>query len=57
MNITGVLPGSTNFVEASTDLVTWKCVSTNYSLSNSFSVKDNTATNFHRRFYRVRQAR
>jgi hypothetical protein len=56
LNITGVRPGSTNFVEASTNLVTWNVISTNWSSSNSFSVSDNTATNYHCQFYRVREA-
>ena len=56
MNITGVLPGTTNFVEASTNLTAWGIISTNSSSSNSFFFKDHTATNHHRQFYRVRQA-
>jgi phosphatidylinositol-3-phosphatase len=56
MNITGVLPGSTNFVEVSTDLLAWNVISTNSTSSNSFSVTDNTAPNHNWQFYRVRQA-
>jgi hypothetical protein len=56
MNVTGVLPGTTNFVEASTNLIMWSVISTNWSSSNSFSIKDDTATNYNRQFYRVRQA-
>lgn len=55
LNITGVLPGSTNFVEASTNLATWNVIATNWSSSNVFFIKDNTATNHNWQFYRVRQ--
>jgi hypothetical protein len=56
LNITGIKPGSTNFVEASTDLITWKVIGANWNSSNSFSITDNTATNHPWQFYRVRQA-
>jgi hypothetical protein len=56
MNVSGVLPGTTNFVEASTNLTVWGIISTNSSSSNSFFFKDHKATNHHRQFYRVRQA-
>jgi hypothetical protein len=56
MNVTGVVPGRTNFVEASINLATWKIVSTNWSSSNSFSITDSTATNHNWQFYRVREA-
>jgi hypothetical protein len=56
LNIIGVRPGTTNFVEASTNLTTWSRISTNASLSNSFSITDHTATNHNWQFYRVRQA-
>ncbi len=56
MYVTGVVPGWTNFVEASTDLAGWNVINTNWSSSNSFSITDNTATNHHWQFYRVRQA-
>ena len=55
-NITGVVPGRTNFVEASTNLATWDVVSTNWSSSNSFSITDNSTTNHDWKFYRVREA-
>jgi hypothetical protein len=54
--VTGVVPGRTNFVEASTNLTAWKAVSTNWSPSNSFFITDYAATNHARRFYRVREA-
>jgi hypothetical protein len=56
LNIIGVLPGTTNFVEASTNLATWNCIRTNTSSSSSFSITDHTATNHNWQFYRVRQA-
>jgi hypothetical protein len=56
LSITGVMPGRTNFVEASTNLLTWTVVSTNWSSSNSFSVVDSAATNHAWQFYRVREA-
>lgn len=56
LNVTGVWPGSTNYVEASTNLAAWKVISTNSSSSNSFSFTDGTATNYPWQFYRVRQA-
>ncbi len=56
MNITGVLPGRTNYVEASTDLVTWQTICTNWCPSNSFSFADTTTTNRIWQFYRVREA-
>jgi hypothetical protein len=57
MNVIGVLPGFTNYLEASTDLETWQTVSTNQSLTNWFSFTDTTATNHVRQFYRVREMR
>jgi hypothetical protein len=57
LNVTGVLPGTTNFVEASPDLYEWMAISTNASSSNSFFFSDQTTTNYGRQFYRVRQTR
>jgi phosphatidylinositol-3-phosphatase len=56
LRVTGVWPGTTNFVDASTDLKTWHCLSTN-SVAGDFTVADETRTNFNWRFYRVRQTR
>jgi hypothetical protein len=56
MNVTGVWPGTTNFVEVSTDLTAWRVVSTNCGGRNAFSFTDNAVTNCPRQFYRVRQA-
>jgi hypothetical protein len=57
LRITGVLPGGTNFVEASRDFSTWNVIGTNWACSNSFTFADSAATNHDRRFYRIRQAR
>jgi hypothetical protein len=56
MNVTGLVPNSTNFVEASTDLATWSVIATNVSSSDSFSFTDDSATNHNWRFYRVQSA-
>jgi phosphatidylinositol-3-phosphatase len=55
LNITGVVPGRTNYVETSTNLALWHIISTNSSSSNSFSFIDDNATNYDQRFYRVRE--
>jgi len=55
LNITGVWPGQTNYVEASTDLASWQTICTNLSFSNSFSFFDIKATNHLWQFYRVRK--
>jgi hypothetical protein len=49
-----VVPGGTNIVEASTDLVRWLAISTNSSSSNSLTWQDGTATNHDWQFYRAR---
>jgi hypothetical protein len=51
----GVIPGRTNFVEASGDLLSWSAISTNTASTNTFVVIDHAATNFNARFYRLRQ--
>jgi hypothetical protein len=57
MNVTGAMPGTTNFIEASTDLVAWHSIGTNVGSGSAFTIADGTATNFDWKFYRVRQAR
>lgn len=57
LNVTGVWPGTTNFVEASMDLTSWSAIATNANSGSSFFVADSTMTNFNLRFYRVRQLR
>jgi hypothetical protein len=54
--VSGVVPGRTNFVEASTNLANWHTISTNWSSTNSFLITDATATNRNAQFYRVREA-
>jgi hypothetical protein len=54
-SLTGVVPGRTNVVEASTDLSTWTPISTNVSATNSLNVLDPDAANFGKRFYRARE--
>ena len=53
LQVTCALPGLTNYVEASTDLVRWNAISTNWSSSNSFILPDPASTNYPWRFYRV----
>jgi mono/diheme cytochrome c family protein len=48
-------PGSNYVLQASTNLSTWLSLSTNTFLTNIFNLVDPQATNFHHRFYRVRQ--
>jgi hypothetical protein len=56
MDITTILPNTTNILEVSTNLLAWTALSTNSSPSNSVFVEDIGATNYNRRFYRARQA-
>ncbi len=51
----GVMPGRTNLVQASSYLTHWTSISTNVALTNTFTVTDQTATNFNVRFYRIVQ--
>jgi len=51
----GLVPGYTNIVEASTDLVNWAPISTNVASTDDLVITDSTATNFTQRFYRVRR--
>ena len=51
----GVIPGRTNLVQASSDRTNWMSISTNTVWTNTFTVTDNTATNFSARFYRLIQ--
>ncbi len=55
LTATGVIPGRTNLVQASSDLVNWTPVSTNISASNTFTVTDAATTNSAARFYRLVQ--
>jgi hypothetical protein len=53
----GVVPGSTNVVEASSDLLGWTPISTNVASTGELTIMDSTATNFNQRFYRVKRMR
>ncbi len=55
LTFTGVIPGSTNIVEASPDLIAWTPISTNIVATNYLTVDDSMATNLTQRFYRVRE--
>lgn len=55
LSVTGVLPGTTNVVQVSTNLVDWRSIRTNIALTNFFIVRDPIDTNSDRRFYRVVQ--
>jgi hypothetical protein len=50
---TGLVPGTTNVVEASRDLVHWTVVATNLTSGDSFTFVDPASTNLASRFYRV----
>jgi hypothetical protein len=45
---------ATNIVEASIDLSNWTSIATNIAPEHAFGILDTNATNFDRRFYRVR---
>ena len=51
----GVVPNTTNIIEWSPDLATWKPMATNIPASNSFPCLDPSATHSNNRFYRLQQ--
>jgi phosphatidylinositol-3-phosphatase len=51
----GVIPGRTNLVQTSSDLITWTSISTNAVGTNTFTVTDGLATDSSPRFYRLVQ--
>jgi len=53
--LTGVTPGRTNVIEASTNLLNWTAISTNVVLTNRFTFTDSGATGWDRRHYRAFQ--
>ena len=55
LTATGVIPGKTNWLQASEDLSHWTSISTNSVSTNRFVVTDSAATNFNARFYRLVQ--
>jgi len=54
LTVSGVIPGRTNLVQASTNLTAWTSISTNITSTNTFVVVDAQAS-FGRRYYRVLQ--
>jgi hypothetical protein len=57
LTVGGVVPGRTNIIEASPNLVAWGPISTNVSATNNFKILDSSATNLSRQFYRAREIR
>jgi len=57
LTFNGVVPGTTNIVEASTDFITWTPLLTNICGTTGFSTVDSNATNLPLQFYRLRQMR
>jgi len=55
--VTGTIPGSTNLVHVSSDLVHWDVVCTNVATSNSFTFTHDVTTNAGSRFYRALRVR
>ncbi len=55
ITLNNVLPGKTNYVQASSDLLHWSTLNTNVA-SGPLTVSDPGATNHPQRFYRVIQA-
>ena len=53
MTFTGINPGKTNFIQASTSLTNWSSIRTNIATTNTLTYTDATATNFNGHFYRV----
>jgi hypothetical protein len=51
----GITPGTTNIIEASSNLSTWAPISTNVATGASFVVVDSDASSFNKRFYRLLQ--
>ena len=51
----GITPGTTNVIEASTNLVTWTPISTNVSTSTTIAFFDTDALAYNCRFYRLLQ--
>jgi hypothetical protein len=57
LTVTNSVPGKTNILEASSDLVNWVGISTNVSVTNSLQVLDTPAGPDPRRFYRIYEQR
>ena len=55
VTLTNTIPGKTNFLQASSDLVSWSTASTNVSTTNWIDVVDPAAVTASNRFYRAYQ--
>lgn len=55
ISTSGVIPGKTNYIQASPNLTDWISINTNIVATNNFSFVDSSATNSAARFYRVLQ--
>ncbi|MDB6035362.1 MAG: putative acid phosphatase, partial [Verrucomicrobiales bacterium] len=55
LTVTNCLPGKTNVLEASPDLIAWETIGLNVSSTNFFQAQVPQAIPFRSRFYRVRQ--
>lgn len=53
--VTGVIPGKSNVIQFSTNLITWSSIATNVVATNNFSFTDATAISGEKGFYRVMQ--
>jgi hypothetical protein len=51
--VTGALPGKTNLIQASTNLLDWFSIGSQVSSTNTFELLDVEVTNIYQRFYRV----
>lgn len=56
LSVSGVVPGRTNLVQTSTNLVSWQTISTNWTSANSLSIADSLATDGTAHFYRAVEA-
>ena len=55
LRLTNTIPGKTNFLQSSSDLVNWSTISTNVSVTNWIDIVDTTTRTTSNRFYRVYQ--
>ena len=54
-NISGVIPGKTNILLATTNLASWTPINTNISATNNYIYTDTNVGNYPKRFYRLLQ--
>jgi len=57
LTLSGVNPGKSNVIQASTNLANWVSLATNVFSTNTVTVTDATASNFTQRYYRLLQYR